>query len=138
ELNSWGGTSEGADPKFADPARLRCWRRMIGDPDLASMLSAGLLYIDDAPISFSFGLKCGTTRYSIATSYDQAFARHSPGSVVGYRTYMEAVQRGVRILDLGSGDGGEKTGMGAVQGSPIMDYLFLRSSALAALARPFW
>ena len=138
ERNSWIGSKAGADAKFLDPARREGWERVAKDPTLSSMLSAGILYIGNEPVSFSFGLNCGYIRYSVATSYDRRFAKHSPGTVTGYRTYFEAVRRGVRLLDLGSGDGGEKSGMGAVAGPSVMDYLFVRRPIPAALLRPFW
>jgi hypothetical protein len=138
ERNSWVGASAGADAKFLDPLRRQGWETVAKDPTLSTMLSVGILYIGQEPVSFSFGMNCGDIRYCVATSYDERFAKHSPGTVAGYRTYFEAVQRGVRLLDLGSGDGGEKSGMGAVAGPGVMDYLFVRNPIVAALLRPMW
>ncbi len=138
ERNSWVATKAGADAKFVDPLRRRGWERIAGDPVIGTMLSAGILYIGGEPVSFSFGINSGSIRYCVATSYDQRFARHSPGTVTGYRTYIEAARRGVTMLDLGSGDGGEKSGMGAAAGPAVMDYLFVRNPVLAALLRPMW
>ncbi|HZG46081.1 MAG TPA: GNAT family N-acetyltransferase [Allosphingosinicella sp.] len=138
ERNSWVGTKPGADAKFLDPARRRGWETVAADPALSSMLSVGVLYIGGEPVSFSFGMNCGGIRYCVATSYDQRFAKHSPGTVTGYRTYFEAARRGVRLLDLGSGDGGEKSSMGAVAGPAAMDYLFVRGRVAAALLRFLW
>jgi CelD/BcsL family acetyltransferase involved in cellulose biosynthesis len=138
ERNSWVGSRSGADAKFLDPARRAAWQRAAQDPVIAAMLSAGILYVGGEPAAFSFGVNCGRTRFSIATSYDRRFAKHSPGTVTGYRTYMEAVQRGVLTIDLGTGDGGEKSGMGAVPGAAVVDFLFVRNPVLAALARRFW
>ncbi|HYI49138.1 MAG TPA: GNAT family N-acetyltransferase [Allosphingosinicella sp.] len=138
ERNSWAGSRAGADPKFVDPALRRGWDEVIRDPALAAMLSAGILSIGGSPVAFSFGLDCGRTRYCIATSYDQDFARHSPGYLTGYWTYAAAMERGVALLSLGAGDGGEKSGMGALPEAELMDYLFVRGAARAALLRPLW
>lgn len=138
ERNSWVGSQAGADSKFVDPALRRGWETVIGDPTLAAMLSVGILSIDARPVAFSFGLDCGRTRYCIATSYDEDFARHSPGYLTGYRTYQAAIERGVEVLSLGAGDSGEKSGMGAVPEAELMDYLFVRGAWLAALLRPVW
>ncbi len=102
------------------------------------MLSVGLLKVGGAPAAFSFGLDCGRTRYCIATSYDARFARHSPGYLVGYRTYIEAAGRGVTRLSLGAGDTEEKRSIGAVPEADLVDCLFVRGAATAALLRPFW
>ena len=138
ERHSWVATRAGADAKFLDPLRRKAWERIAKDPVIGSMLSVGILYIGGEPVSFSFGINSGSIRYCVATSYDQRFAKHSPGTVTGYRTYIEAVERGVTVLDLGCGDGGEKSGMGAAAGPAVMDYLFVRNPLFAALLRPVW
>ena len=136
ERNSWAGRRAGADPKFVDPGL--GWEDVVRDPILAGMLSVGILSIDGAPVAFSFGLDCGATRYCIATSYDEGFARHSPGYVANYRTYIHAAERGIRALNLGAGDGGEKTSMGAVPGPELRDHLLVRGRMAASLLRLFW
>jgi CelD/BcsL family acetyltransferase involved in cellulose biosynthesis len=138
EANSWLATQKGADPKFIDPARAKAWRAMIADPVLAGMLSSGFLYLDGEPIAFSFGLNCGPIRYCVATSYDQRYAKNSPGYLTGYKTYIEAAARGIERLSLGAGDGGEKGSMGAEPTADIVDLLLIRGPWLAALLAPVW
>ncbi len=138
ERSAWAGNRSGADPKFVDPARRRGWQTAIADPELAAMLSVGILSIGGEPAAFSFGLDCGRTRYSIATSYDARFASHSPGYLTGYWTYMKAAERGVERLSLGAGDGGEKSSMGAKPEGELIDCLFVRGAVLATAFRPVW
>ena len=138
ERSSWVAKRSGADAKFLDARARSGWETMAADPVLAAMLSAGILYIGGEPASFSFGINSGATRYSIATSYDERFAEHSPGSLTGYKTYEQSVARGVGLLHLGSGDGGQKGSMGAVAGPEVLDLLFVRNPLLAALLRPLW
>jgi CelD/BcsL family acetyltransferase involved in cellulose biosynthesis len=101
-------------------------------------MHVGLLEVGGAPAAFSFGIEAGRTRYCIATSYDRRFAKHSPGKLISYRTYMDAAERRITSLDDGAGDGGHKSVMGETPGPEIMDYLFVRSSMSAALLRRFW
>lgn len=136
ERSSWAGRRADADTKFLDPAL--DWETIVKDPVLAGMLSVGILSIGGEPVAFSFGLDCGNTRYSIATSYDERFARHSAGYFTNYRTYIHAAERGIKRLNLGAGDGGEKTSMGAVPSAELMDYLFVGGGVSALLLRPFW
>jgi CelD/BcsL family acetyltransferase involved in cellulose biosynthesis len=138
ERDAWAGSRAGADPKFVDPALRRGWETVIADPELAQMLSVGILSIGGEPAAFSFGLDCADTRYCIATSYADRFARHSPGYLTGYWTYMKAAERGVTRLSLGAGDNGEKRSMGAEPEGELIDCLFVRSAALAAVLRRFW
>jgi CelD/BcsL family acetyltransferase involved in cellulose biosynthesis len=137
EQRSWVG-QEGGDAKFLDPHQRLIWERAWQDPILARMMTAGFLYIGGEPAAFSFGIDAGRTRYCIATSYDQRFAKHSPGKVLSYRTYIDAMARGVEFLDDGAGDGGHKSVMGEVPGPDIMDYLLVRGRLAGALLRPLW
>ncbi len=138
ERRSWVGETRGADAKFLDANRRALWERAAQDPALAAMMHAGLLYIDGKPAAFSFGIEAGRTRYCIANSYDQAFARHSPGKLLAYRTYIDAAGRGIQILDDGAGDGGHKSIIGEVPGPDIIDCLLVRGRLAAALLRPLW
>ena len=138
ERHSWIGTKHGADAKFLDARRRRGWETMIADPALAEMLGVGILSIGGEPVAFSFGLNCGAIRYCVATSYDARFAKHSPGYLAGYLTYIEAVERRVDLLSLGAGDGGEKGSMGAVPNGTLVDCLFVRGKLLARLIAPWW
>jgi CelD/BcsL family acetyltransferase involved in cellulose biosynthesis len=138
ERNSWVGSRSGADSKFIDPVRRAGWEKIASDPVIAAMLGTGILSIGGEPAAFSFGINSGRTRYCVATSYDQRFAKHSPGTVTGYRTYVESAERGFDRLNLGMGDGGEKSGMGARPGPAVLDCLFVRNRALAAVLRPLW
>jgi CelD/BcsL family acetyltransferase involved in cellulose biosynthesis len=137
ERKSWLG-ERGGDAKFLDPRQRSIWERAARDPELARMMSVGLLYIAGEPAAFSFGIDAGTTRYCIATSYDRAFAKHSPGKVLSYRTYVAAADRGITFLDDGAGDGGHKSTMGETAGPDIMDYLLVRGRFLPAVLRPLW
>jgi CelD/BcsL family acetyltransferase involved in cellulose biosynthesis len=138
ERASWIGDEPSADAKFCDPRQRAIWERAAADPELAAMMHVGLLKVGGVAAAFSFGIEAGATRYCIATSYDRRFAKHSPGKLVSYRTYMDAAERGVTFLDDGAGDGGHKSVMGETPGPEIMDYLFVRGRATAPLLRRFW
>ncbi len=138
ERASWIGDETGADAKFCDPGQRAIWERAAADPELAAMMHVGLLEVGGEPAAFSFGIEAGRTRYCIATSYGRRFAKHSPGKLVSYRTYMDAAERGIGFLDDGAGDGGHKSVMGETAGPEIMDYLFVRGRVTATLLRRFW
>jgi CelD/BcsL family acetyltransferase involved in cellulose biosynthesis len=138
EQASWIGEKPEADAKFCDPRQRVIWEGAATDPALAAAMHVGLLEIDGKAAAFSFGIEAGRTRYCIATSYDRSFAKHSPGKLVSYRTYMDAAERGITFLDDGAGDGGHKSVMGEAPGPDIMDYLLVRSRFVASLLRRFW
>jgi CelD/BcsL family acetyltransferase involved in cellulose biosynthesis len=138
EAASWIGERPDADAKFTAPRQRAIWEAAASDPLLAGAMHVGLLEVGGVPAAFSFGIEAGRTRYCIATSYDRRFAKHSPGKLVSYRTYLDAADRGISFFDDGAGDGGHKSVMGETPGPEIMDYLFVRGRALAAVLRPLW
>lgn len=138
EQASWIGEESDADAKFCDSAQRAIWERAASDPALAAAMHVGLLEIDGQAAAFSFGIEAGRTRYCIATSYDRRFAKHSPGKLVSYRTYMDAADRGIAFLDDGAGDGGHKSVMGEAPGPEIMEYLFVRGRIAGSLLRRIW
>jgi CelD/BcsL family acetyltransferase involved in cellulose biosynthesis len=101
-------------------------------------MRVALLHIGDVPAAFAFDIDCAPTCYAIANSYDRRFAKNSPGRVLSYRSFDTLAERGITRIDWGAGDPGYKTTMGAVPGAAIVDYLFVRGAALAAVARRFW
>ncbi|WP_448657964.1 GNAT family N-acetyltransferase [Sphingomonas sp. CJ99] len=139
EAASWVGSStDHSGAKFLKPESLACWNRVIGDRHLADRLCATILTIDGRPVAFSFDLICGPMLYAVASSYDQAFARISPGALVTVHALNHAVTLGVETVDWGCGDTGYKTEWGAQPGPAIVDLLFVRSPVLAAALRPAW
>jgi CelD/BcsL family acetyltransferase involved in cellulose biosynthesis len=139
ERRAWVGTTTDArGAKFLAPNHRRVWEAAAADPALAAMMWGSILTIGGTPAAFGFGLDCGHTRYCIANSYDPRFARHSPGRVLAYRSFEHLDARGITLLDWGSGDPGYKRMMGAEEGPEVVDRLFVRGRALAALLRPFW
>ncbi|HEY9552325.1 GNAT family N-acetyltransferase [Allosphingosinicella sp.] len=139
EAKSWiPKRTGGHDAKFLAPHHRRIWEAVARDPVLTSMLHAAILTIGGSPAAFAFDLDVGALKYAIANSYDQRFARNSPGRVLAYRSLAGAMDRGIERVDWGAGDSGYKSTLGAVPGPEIVDCLFVRSALLGRLLRPFW
>jgi len=139
EANSWLGTLEdGGDTKFRDPALRATWKDAAKDPVLASMIRGSLFWIGDDPVAFTFGLDCGTSRLLIANNFDMNFKKESPGKVLIYDDFLKAADRGIELMDLGLGDAGYKSDMGAEQVGTIVDLMFVKNPLFARLLRPLW
>lgn len=139
ERNSWiAERTDGSGAKFLAPQHRRFWEGAAADPVLAARMRAAILHIGDTPAAFSFDLDSAPVCYAIANSFDRRFAKNSPGRVLCYRNFETLAERGIRRIDWGAGDPGYKQTMGAKAGPPLVDYLFVRSAAVAALARHFW
>ena len=139
EENSWLGQLEnGGDTKFRDIALRSTWEDAANDPALAAMISGSLFWVGDDPVAFTFGLDCGTSRLLIANNFDQRFSKESPGKVLIYDDLTAAAARGITFMDLGMGDGGYKSYMGAQEVGAFVDLMFVRNPLFARVLRPLW
>ena len=139
ERNSWiASRTDARDAKFLAPHHRRFWESAAADPVLAEMMEAALLSIGGRPAAFIFSIRSGPVLSVIANSYDERFARHSPGRVLAYRALARAMAAGVDEVDWGAGDPGYKSAMGARPGPALVDLLLVRPRPLAFLLRPFW
>lgn len=129
EARSWHGGA--SDPKFLPGPHRDFWEKLSRDPDQAARMNAALLYVDGEPAAFSFDLDVDGRKYAIANSYDPAFAKHSPGKCLYYRNLVDAMGRGIGLVDWGAGDGGYKQTIGATQGPEILDCLIIRTGWLS-------
>lgn len=142
EQASWiADETDGRDAKFTAGGHGGFWRAAASDPALARMMHAALLSVAGKPAAFSFDLDAGALRYAIANSYVPAFAKHSPGKLLHYRSLVDAKAGGITTVDWGAGDSGYKAVLGAEPGPAIRDWLIVRpgaTAALAALAKGLW
>jgi CelD/BcsL family acetyltransferase involved in cellulose biosynthesis len=136
EADSW--VAKKGDTKFVDPKMRRVWAKAIQDPALAAMLSCSMLRVGGVPAAFTFSVTSGRTRHYIANSYGERFAASSPGRILLYRDFADAVAAGIQTIGWGAGDPGYKTEMGAEPGPELIDVLFVRGKLLGALLRLFW
>jgi CelD/BcsL family acetyltransferase involved in cellulose biosynthesis len=130
--------TDGSDAKFMADHHRRTWEAVAADPLLAEAMRAAILIIDGVPAAFSFDLDAGNVKYAIANSYDERFAKHSPGKCLYYRNLIAAMERGVTLVDWGAGDSGYKRTIGAERAPDIVDMLFVRNRALATLLGAYW
>lgn len=139
EAAGWVGTrTDGSGAKFLTATQRAHWAAITADPALADAVQAVVLHVGEHPVAFTLDIVLGDHQYGIASSYDKAFARESPGKLVTYHQFDSAIAQGVRIVDLGAGDSGYKRDIGAQPGSEVVDLLLVRSRATAALLRLRW
>ena len=139
EAASWVGTkTDRSGAKFINPANLKHWRLAAADPVIAAQLRATILYAANRPIAFSFDLEAGGVLYGIASSYAEDMASFSPGQIITTKLLDDAITRGVRTIDWGSGDTGYKRALGAVAGPQIIDLMLVPGPILGAALKPRW
>jgi CelD/BcsL family acetyltransferase involved in cellulose biosynthesis len=139
EAQSWiARGTDGSGAKFLTAQHRSIWQHVLGDPVLAQSLSATLLLLDERPVAFCFDLDDGPVRYGIAGSYVEDMKRFNVGKLANYRSMDDAIAAGQSVLDLGAGDSGYKSEMGAVEGYDLADLLFVRHRPAAMLMARVW
>jgi len=139
EAHSWLGTLDGGgDTKFRDPALRATWEDAAKDPVLAKMIRGSLFWVGEDPVAFTYGLDCGTSRLLIANNFDMRYKKESPGKILIYDDFTSAAERGMEWMDLGLGDAGYKSDMGAQEIGSFVDLMFVQSPWLARVIRPLW
>jgi hypothetical protein len=121
ERASWLGGS--GDLKFSTAADLAFWRQMCARNDASSGLVAHILYLNDVPISFSFNIDSHDRRMILANLYADATKALSPGWILAHHVIRDAIERGLALIDWGTGDPGYKSKWGAVPADQLIDVM---------------
>jgi CelD/BcsL family acetyltransferase involved in cellulose biosynthesis len=133
ESRSWL-VRRGGKLRFVPPRQRRLWARLV-ETTLGprGQLDCWMMYLDDRPISFVFALTAGSVRYFIANNYDEAYEKHSPGSILYRHVNEDGIRRGIRTFDFGDGDLHYKSVWGA-QAVTSLDVHFAFPSRVTAAA----
>jgi len=136
ESRSWLMQAPGGRPRFQSSADQQFWKLLIQDV-LAprDQFDCWILSLQDEPVSFCLTLTADTVRYAIANSYDQAVRDHRTGSTL-YRYMMEdAIARGVRHVDFGTGELHYKKYWGATYQDAVDTYAVATNRMVGRLLR---
>jgi CelD/BcsL family acetyltransferase involved in cellulose biosynthesis len=127
EDRSWLHT-KGGDKRFSGAANARFWTTLLADADVSRAARAWVLYFDGKPVSFTFALDSGGTRFVLANHYDEAVAVYTTGSILYHRLFADAYEQKLSLVHLGGGDSGYKARWGAGAARVLRDYVACRPS----------
>jgi hypothetical protein len=103
EQHSWLMTTPKGRPRFVQVFDRAFWQTVLEDWLVPNGFFDGwIMRANHQPICFLLALTCGSTRYSIAGSYDEAFRDYSVGSQLDAQMFEEGYSRGVTHYDLGT------------------------------------
>jgi hypothetical protein len=121
ERDSWLGAS--GDLKFAPAADQAFWCQLCAPGDTAPRLLAHILYLNDVPISFSFNIDSHDRRMILANLYIDTAKALSPGWILAHHVIRDAIERGLAMIDWGTGDSGYKGKWGALPADQLVDIM---------------
>jgi CelD/BcsL family acetyltransferase involved in cellulose biosynthesis len=128
ERDSWLAVH--GDLKFVTPADLAFWQRVCEADGSAEQMIAHILYLDDAPISFSFNIDSRDRRLILANLYAEKVKALSPGWVLARHVLRDAIERRITVIDWGVGDSGYKAKWGATPADPLVEITALAPNVL--------
>jgi hypothetical protein len=133
EEKSWVTAKQG-DTKLLGSENRRFWQQVIDSPQPGAEVVLWVLTIAGQPAAFSFHVETERTLFIIANGYDESLAQYSFGSILTHQVMSDAISRGRRLLDWGSGDSGYKQKWGAKGSSSLQEHIFFRPTWLGTVA----
>ena len=98
----------GGETQFQSEEGRHFWRALLSDPETRGCWGVFVLFFQGRPACYCLTADMGGTRYSIYNHYDDAFRPLSLGSIVDHDVFRDAIERGMKKIDFGHGDGGYK------------------------------
>jgi hypothetical protein len=113
ESNSWLARDPEGRMRFNGRRQFQFWERVCSEHlSRRDQLDIWVAYLDEKPIAFDFVVTTNTIRYLIAGQYDESHRKLGLGWML-YGSYAhEGIERGVRIVEMGTGEPGYKARMG--------------------------
>jgi hypothetical protein len=133
ERNSWL-FGAGGNVRFQTDTDRDFWRQAISRSlSPRGQFDAWVLYFNDKAVSFSVTITVGPYRYMIANQFDEAFKKHSTGSILYFHAFEDACRSGVRFVDFAPGDLHYKSRFGGKETDLRMEVLAFRRSLVGFL-----
>jgi CelD/BcsL family acetyltransferase involved in cellulose biosynthesis len=113
ESRSWLARDPEGRMRFNGKRQFRFWERVCSEHlSRHDQLDIWVAYLDEKPIAFDFVVTTNTIRYLIAGQYDESHRKLGLGWML-YGSYArEGIERGVRIVEMGTGEPAYKARMG--------------------------
>lgn len=133
EEKSWVSAKQG-DVKLLGAENRRFWQQIAAAAHPGTEVALWILRVGGHPAAFSLNIETDRTLCILANSYVHDLKQYSLGSVLSYQVLCDAIERGRRFLDWGSGDSGYKQKWGAKAGSALQEHLFFRPTLAGRMA----
>ncbi|MGH8853711.1 MAG: GNAT family N-acetyltransferase [Telluria sp.] len=132
EQASWVA-QQGREVKLMGAQNQAYWSRLAQHGGDGPEVVLWLLSCGERDIAFSLHLEHGQTMCIVANGYDEAWKESSPGSLLSFDIFRDAIGRGLRLVDWGQGDSGYKQRWGAQSSARMMDLILFRPGLIGAV-----
>ena len=124
ESNSW--LDKSSQGKMRVHGKQAFWKRLLENPSTSAKMSIWVMYLDKKPISYNIAIDADGYRYGVSSQYDAAYRKFSVGLAMHFHVIEDAINIGIKIFNMGDGDSGYKQRWGAVPGTRLIDYIYLK------------
>ncbi len=132
EKRSWLATNEEAELRITENSDF--WKHYLCSNDASKRVVVWMIKVDGNPIAYDFAIDSGDCRYGFSSHYDEAYKKYSAGIIVHNCMFEDAIESGVKTLDMGDSNAKYKARWGAKPGSRIVDILYLPPTIVGQLA----
>ena len=132
ESRSW--VVDAADGKTRIYQKESFWKEYLTCKDACKRVAVWQVMLDEKPIAYSFAIDSGNCRYSISGQYDKEFRDYGVGIMVDKPMFEDAIESGMKIVNMGDGEAKYKDQWGVEAGSQLKDYVYFRPSVLGWIA----
>lgn len=132
EKRSWLADDKNAEMRIFENSEF--WGDYLRSSDARRRVVVWLVTLDGEPIAYSFAIDSGDRRYSFSGHYDQQYKKYGVGILADDCMYEDAVNCGIKSVDMGTGEADYKTRWGAKLDSRIVDYVYLPPNMIGRLA----
>jgi Acetyltransferase (GNAT) domain len=107
EEQSWL-PKRGGDLHFPGETNGAFWNAVLSSRREGLAARVWILYFEGAPVAYDFNIDSGSCRYSLFAHYAEVARSYRTGYLLMLYEVEDAIERGIRTIDLGAGDPGYK------------------------------
>ncbi|OED44168.1 hypothetical protein AB833_02075 [Chromatiales bacterium (ex Bugula neritina AB1)] len=125
EARSWLASDDNGKTRIY--GREDFWKSYLAAEDGSRRMSISLVSLDSNPIAYSLAIDSGSCRYSISGQYDEAYKKYGVGIIADMQMFVNAIENGFKVVNMGDGEGEYKQRWGAQPGSELQSFYLFRA-----------
>ena len=132
EKSSWLAADKEAELRISENSEF--WKHYLCSSDASKRVVVWMIKLHGEPIAYDFAIDSGNCRYGFSSHYDEAYKKYSVGKLVHNCMFEDAINSGMKTLDMGDSDSKYKATWGAKPGSRIVDLIYFSPTIIGQLA----
>lgn len=132
EKRSWLAADSDAELRISENSEF--WKHYLRYSDASKRVVVWMIKIRGEAIAYDFAIDSGDCRYGFSSHFDEAYKKYSVGILVHNCMFEDAIESGIKTLDMGDSNPEYKARWGAQPGSRIVDIMYFPPTVIGQLA----